>query len=194
MSAGPNDLTTLASAKAWISTSIGVTTVDDAVLQEAIAAASQYFLNKVGRPNMSTVQTYTQNYNGNGNARLFPLQDPIISVTSLSVSRVSVAASSGWPSPGYLIAPDFKSIYLLGNLFCRGIQNVALAYTAGFTAVPQDVATSTEMLIAQIYQRRQNVDKSSIALSQGGGTTSFKSWEADPFVMKTIQYWTMLHR
>jgi hypothetical protein len=192
MPVGPNDLTTLAAAKAWIATAT-MSSVDDGVIQEAVTAASQYFLNKVGRPSMSTVTSFTQRYNGNGNQQLFPLQDPIISISSLTVGCRSYPPSNG-VAPGYLIDASNKSIYLIASRFDRGIQNVVLTYSAGFTAVPQDVATSVEMLVAQMYKRRSNVDQASVAMPQGGGTTSYRSWEADPFVMRTIQYWTPMHR
>lgn len=192
MAAAPNDLTTLAAAKAWISTA-AMSSVDDNTLQAAITAASQYFLNKVGRPSMSTVSSFNQRYNGNGNQQLFPLQDPIVSVTSLTVSGRAYVESDG-VAPGYLIDSSQKSLYLISAVFVRGIQNVVINYSAGFTAVPQDVATSVNMLVAQIYKRRSNVDQSSVAMPQGGGTTSYRSWEADPFVMQTVNNWTMLHR
>lgn len=131
-----DDLTTLTDLKNFISPSVGQSTASDPVLSQLISAVSigiNRFLSRT-----LAVQTRSEVRNGNGRNSMRTLFYPL-----LNVSSVVIAPFAG--SPGATITPpagnasqlqvlswDQWFIYLVGNVFTRGQQNVTLNYTAGF--------------------------------------------------------------
>jgi hypothetical protein len=62
-------------------------------------------------------------------------------------------------------------LYLRGGVFPRGVQNVAISYTAGLASVPVDVAQACVEIVATKYKRRTNIEVSAKTLN--GETISF---------------------
>lgn len=154
------DLTTLASAKAWIG---GIeNTNNDANIQAAITAASVDFLRLTGRGMANGQDTqspfnqavnYTETYDGNGSRRQMTRNAPIQSVQSVTIQGLPVQASTGYGVPGYAIdgnakaivlnsdfggisTPQYNRFCLDGSGFTMGQQTVVLSYTAGYPATP----------------------------------------------------------
>ncbi len=112
--------------------------------------------------------SYTEVRNGNNRPRMMLNNSPITAVSSLSIDGYSIQVSSGPTVGGYTF--DNHSIYLRPGYingsgfrgygeFTRGIQNVVIAYTAGFATVPSDVAQACIELIAFKMAKRNRIDK-----------------------------------
>jgi hypothetical protein len=130
------DLTTLADLKNFISPAVGASTASDTVFAKIITAVSLGINRHLSRT--LAVAQRSEVRNGNGQPSIRALVYPIVSVTS-----VVIAPFAG--TPGTTITPpanpatqlqslswDQWFIYLVGNCFERGKQNVTLNYTGGF--------------------------------------------------------------
>lgn len=136
-------LTTLSAVKDYL----GITGDEsDGFLTRLIDAASQFALNWISRDSF-TVQTYTQNFRGNGKTSALLLNWPVQSITSVGVGGsfvpASVPGNAGLPGSGYVVS-DFRgstqSLDLYGYSFWGGAPTQVI-YTAGFrttqtTAIP----------------------------------------------------------
>lgn len=214
----PYDLTTVMVIKSWLS-SVGTPSTsitDDANIQGCISAAGAHWLQRTGRANadgslpatspLLQPVAFTEWYDGNGGARLFLRQQPIVSVQSLQINGVSMAASSGYGSAGYAIHQDGKSLilrsgggasalstraYFGGGLgFAKGLQNVQAAYTAGFQATPPDITLAAIQMVAVNYRRRSWIDQKSQAMAEGAGTVTYRDWELPPEVLRVMRAYT----
>jgi hypothetical protein len=217
VTANPIDITTLAAVKAWAAIQ---SSNEDQIVQDAITAFSNYVLNFTGRGNadgsvpstspFNAVVSYDEFYDGNGNDRLLLRNWPIVTVTSVKDSGVTIPASSSTTSPGYTIDQDRKFLVLRygGNSFTRGwggygyrgpqfsrtgwslgTQNVEVAYTAGFTVTPFDLEMCARKVVSLNYKRRQRIDQKSQAMAGGAGTVSFYDWQMDETDMQTLQFY-----
>ena len=160
------DLTTLANVKAYLSPPL-TTTNDDALLTRLVTAASQFIQAWLGRTIAETA--YNETRNGLGATRLFLRNRPVTNVTSVAVDGVAIAPASGPGQPGYLF--DDNSVYLTGTAFTRGQQNVAVAYTAGYAAMPPELEQACIALVALRYKERDRIGQASKNLA--GEVVSF---------------------
>jgi hypothetical protein len=162
MAAG--DLTILANVKAWL----GLTaTTDDATLTRLISAASalvQAYLNRT-----IAIAAYTETRNGNGRDRITLANAPLVSVQSVAVGATQIGPLAG--STGYWFEPGGSVLYLAGYGFDYGVQNVQLAYMAGYAATPLDIEQATIELIGLRYRERDRIGQVSKGLA--GETTTF---------------------
>ncbi len=165
------DLTTLANLRSWASIK---NTDDDALLERLITSVSARIETYCSR---SFDQLgYLESYDGKGTSAL-PLKNfPIVAVSSLTIDGTSVPAapdpSPANPSPnGYRFSDTMLS--LVGGLyqFCRGYQNVLVAYTAGFAAIPADVEQACIEWCAMRYRERDRIGHRSKSIQ--GETVSF---------------------
>ena len=186
---------------------------DDANIQICITAASAYSLFKLGLQDGDITEdttsplveptTYSETYNGNGKNQLFLKKRPIQSVTSLQIGNVVIPACPNGPAgvntAGYLIADDKKSLYIRNGAygftsvasfpgfgrwcFARGLQNVFVTYSAGFSSTPPDIELEVIVQVATNYKRKSWIDQKSQALANGAGTVSYRDWELPPSVL-----------
>jgi hypothetical protein len=176
---------------------------EDQLIQDAITAASDYWLWRTGRgpsdgstPATSPFVTpiaYNEWYDGNGSQRLFLRNSPIVSVQALAVSGSPMQAANGFGSSGYRIHQDGRSLilqdgggsgstitnvypggwWLGGTYFRKGVQNVNVQYTAGFATTPPDVEMACRKMVALAYKERQAIGQKSQAMAQGAGTVTW---------------------
>jgi hypothetical protein len=211
-----NDLTTLAKVKSWLLIPQD-NTKDDSDIQDVITGWSTYCLGQLGFTSMTKVQQYTELRNGNGNCQMFVRNRPIINVESVTVNGVAVPAAGDWPSMGYYVSDDQKSIMIRGvgvqrgilagygslgtystgsatsaGGFARGVGNVKLVYNAGFVRVPADLELAARKACAIHYKRKQTIDLASKAQAAGGttGTTRYRDWDIPPEVETVIDYYS----
>ena len=139
-------------------------TIDDNLLAELITAASNFIQNAyLGR--FIAEQDYIETLNGIGDkARVGVKNTPITAVASVTVNGKSVPASSGPSGRGFLWSD--REIGLIGYSFCRGFQNIILAYSAGYTAIPQDLVQVCIDLVALRYKERDRIGMSSKTLDK----------------------------
>lgn len=153
------NLTTRADVKAWL----GITSANsDAVIDRLIAAASAAAEAYMSRT--IAAADYTERGDGWSGDTFVPRRQPINSVASLSIGGVTVAASPDGIQAGYMI--DGNQVVLVGGpRFCRGRQNVVLAYNAGYATTPPDIAQAVIETVAVALKRGEHADVSSKSLA-----------------------------
>jgi hypothetical protein len=146
-----SDLAVLADVKTWLAGSSGIGSTDDALIARLITDVSGAIAAYLGRPSL-TPRMLSERFDGNGRARLFLPQYPVLQVTSLVIDTIAVGAAapplSGGPHPrGYLLEPwdglppgRPQALDLFDMVFRKGRQNVALSYSAGY-AVESEAAS-----------------------------------------------------
>jgi hypothetical protein len=188
MAAAPDDLCTLADLKAWLPNQGNN---DDATLQALISNGSAQILQYLDRTHIlaSAIGTLNELYDGNGSDRLLPHLFPIVTVTSVSVDGVVLAQSTTATSVGYLW--DTRRILLRGLIFSRGVQNVQIAYTAGYPGVPLDLKQAAIETFALAYRQRTHIGEKSNSMS-GQVTLAFDMSEIPPRAMAVINQYRRL--
>lgn len=130
------DLTTLTDLKNFISPPAAGSTASDAVLSRIITAVSLGINRHLSRT--LAVASRSEVRNGNGQSLMRTLVYPILSVASVVISPVAGAPGTtltpgnGNGSQLQTVTFDNWFVYLNGNIFRRGAQNVTLNYTAGY--------------------------------------------------------------
>ncbi|HTH96016.1 MAG TPA: phage head-tail connector protein [Stellaceae bacterium] len=162
--AAPGDLALLDDVKAWLNLA---TTGDDDLLGRLITAVSTGIVTWLGRQILSA--DYQETRDGTGGRTLAFIQAPVSAVASLTIDDRPIPAAADAHSPGYLFSASRLS--LLGYRFRPGLGNVQISYTAGYPAVPADIAQACIQLVAMRYRERDRIGLVSKGL--GGETTSF---------------------
>lgn len=193
MAAGPDDLCTLAELKAWLPNQGNN---DDANLQSLISNGSFVILNQyLNRPHIlaPVLGTLSETYDGNGSDRLLPRNFPIISVSAVSVDGVAIPASQGFSTgshvAGYLL--DSRRVMLRGFRFCRGLQNVSITYTAGYSSVPVDLKQAAIEAFALAYRQRPHIGEKSNSMG-GQVTVSFDMSDCPPRSLNVFKQYRRL--
>ncbi|HYL92768.1 MAG TPA: hypothetical protein VEW69_06385 [Alphaproteobacteria bacterium] len=166
MAAAPDDLCTLADLKAWLPNQGNN---DDANLQALISNGSMQILQYIDRPHLlaSVIGALNEIYDGNDSDRLLPHFFPIVTVTSVSVDGAAVPLATSPTAPGFLW--DSRRVLLRGYKFNRGVQNIQIAYSAGYASVPLDLKQAAIDTFALIYRQRTHIGEKSS--SMGGQLT-----------------------
>jgi len=176
MAAAPDDLCTLADLKAWLPNQCNN---DDVTLQSLITNASLQVLQFIDRPHIlaSVLGALTETYDGNDSDRLLPRQFPIIAVTGVSIDGVPIQQATNPTVAGFLW--DSRRVLLRGFRFCRGVQNVQLSYTAGYSSVPLDLRQASIEAFALAYRQRVRIGEKSNSMS-GQITIAFDMSDIPP--------------
>lgn len=172
MAAG--DLTTLGNVKAWFSPPL-TTTSDDALLTRLITAASQFIQSWLNRDIAS--QAYIETRDGDGGQKLMLGNAPITVVASVTIDGRPIPEAPDARSRGYVFGPT--TLYLQGEVFTPGFQNVTVSYTAGFGATPPEVEQACIELVALRYKERDRIGQVSKNLAGEVVAFSQKDMPAD---------------
>lgn len=129
------DLATLDAVKKYL---VVDNSNQDALIEQLIPRESRLIEQWTSRV-FPTVTRTAKRFNGHGGQTLVLPDDPIISVSSLTIDGVTIAASNG-VTPGYLI--DGAALCLVGYSFTRGKQNVVATWTAGYRDSETDTIPS----------------------------------------------------
>ena len=156
------DLCSVDDVRYWLNLKQTQTATPDLKIARLITAASQMILDLTLRDSFTAPVSYTEKRNGNNTYQIAPYKTPVLSVSSVTASygaapltiQPSVNGSTGWVNDSY-------RIYLIGNYFPWGLQNITLSYSAGFTAVPSDVRQACIELVAQKWTRSTHIDQDS---------------------------------
>lgn len=160
------DLTTLADVKAWLQTGqAAFPATDDALLTGLITAASQYIQTWLNR--QISLANYFETRDGTGGHRLQFACFPVSAVQSLMIDDQPVPAAPSSMAAGYTFSPTQLSVR--GYRFNCGAQNVAIAYTAGYSTTPPDLAQACIELVALRYRERTRIGE--VSRSLGGAET-----------------------
>jgi hypothetical protein len=156
---------------------------DNAEIQAILSGVSGVFLTECGRYLLK--RTYTgEMYDGRDERKLYLKQDPLLSVSSLTISDRVISAAATSQFPGYLIDVEQGAIVLnpstAPNRFVKGLSNIVVTYVAGLDPAStdpyylgryEDLRSNVIRQTIHEYQRRQT--ESEISRSIGGETVSF---------------------
>lgn len=187
MAAG--DLTSLANVKQWLNID---KTIDDALLQRLLSAASGFAQTWINRQFASQAYTEMRDGSGMGAGRYLMLfaNTPVTAVQSLIVDTFAIPASpdNGQLQPGYGF--DGTSIWLTGAggslgfrgsgyAFTRGRRNVVLAYTAGYSSTPLEIEQAVIELVGLRYREKERIGQVSKSIAGEVVTFSQKDMSDD---------------
>jgi hypothetical protein len=191
MAAAPDDLCTLADLKAWLPNQGNN---DDATLQALITNGSLQVLQYINRPHIlsSVLGTLNETYDGNDSDRLLPRSFPVISVAGVTVDSVPIPQAPAPWGAGFLW--DGRRILLRGGFtFTRGVQNVQIAYTAGYPAVPLDLKQAAVESFALAYRQRTHIGEKSSSMG-GQVTLAFDMSDVPPRSLSVFNQYRRLAR
>jgi hypothetical protein len=177
MTASAKDLTTVAAVVQFQSLQSSVATADAALLQALVTSASVFVATYCSREFVQA--NYRETRNGAGTAAIATLNFPISYVAQVTIDGQVIPPSTGPLVSGYVY--DDKSVRLRGCYeFCRGAQNVTIAYTAGFppNAIPEDLAQAVVEIVTAKYKRRQDLQLASRIID--GQTITFNQSDVPP--------------
>lgn len=160
--------------------------------------------------------SYDEFYDGSGTMRQ-PIRNwPITKVSKVNISGQDIPQSTSINVWGWVVDQDGKFITLRGGYnptvatfqnyryqggrygygagvqgpgFCAGVQNVEIAYTAGFNGVPFDLEMAARKVVALNYKKRGWIGLRTQAMAAGAGTVSYATWEMEPQDERTIHYY-----
>lgn len=155
---------------------IGITG-EVALLENLIHEASRFLVSFCGRTFVST--TFTEYYDGSGEAELILRVRPVISVTSVHEDSLRAFGSSVLIDSGDYMVLKEQGIIRLWNTraaFIRGAAVVKVVYVAGWATIPYDIQQAVKELVALKYfkqnKRRHGVDSETIGETTTGFNTS----------------------
>ena len=147
----------------------------DTYLAKVISRVSKAIESKTKRElkERSSIEEYLD---GGGSNLLMPAQYPITAIASIYVDNDrGFAASSLVSTTDYVIDQSKISIRGLGGyLWPRGIQNVKLTYTYGYSTIPEDIELACLLWCQDIWHKGKIGDgddrlgKASETTDQGG--------------------------
>lgn len=184
MSAGPNDLTDLNTLK----TTLRVThSNDDALLQILITNVSDFIQKWLNRTFAVTNYTDIIDGQGYGAQKIILANTPIVSVTSVTICGVVLnnVAITDNKTPGY----RYDSNYIYLNCYCltKGIANVQVSYSSGYTTTPYSVQQACNELVALAYKEISRVGEASKVVS--GETVAYITKDMQARVATTLGNW-----
>jgi hypothetical protein len=181
------DLCALADVTAWLQTGQNpFPATDDALLARLITAASQFIQSWLQR--QIAVSDWIEIRDGNGGQRLTFANMPVSNVIALSIDGLAIppTPTDGRLGAGYVFSPT--ELALRGYVFTRRAQNVVVTYTAGYAAVPPDIAQACIELVCQRYRERSRTGEVSKALMSGETVTYSQKDMSDDIRTLLLQY------
>lgn len=128
----------------------------EAEAMAAIAAASSYLTQKIGRPAWSA--TYTERLSGDGGRNLETTYWPITSVASVyiddTLQTVIDSTDSVDSGEDLYLPPHGLWIEHRDGGFPEGRGNVLITYTAGFVVIPEALQQAAAMVAALLLAER----------------------------------------
>lgn len=179
--ADPRDLCALADVKAWLNFA---SSGDDALLASLITHVSVFIETSLNRAVLSAA--YSETRDGSGGRTLAFGVTPVTAINSLTVNGRAIPPAPDNFHPGYRFGPSRLSLY--GFRFTPGLDNVQVSYTAGFSAVPPDLAQACIQLVALRYRERDRIGLVSKGL--GGEATAFLQKAMTDDVAGVLQRYT----
>ncbi len=169
----------IASGGASVPTAVAA--VDDALLDDLVAAASDDLANYCGR-NFG-ITNYTETRDGTGTNVLVLQNWPVTSIDSLSIIGPRQSVSAITPTQPLTQNVDFVfgatgTVQLYSLRFPKGVANVIAVYNAGYAAVPADLAHAAAKWGAIRYREFDRLGQRSKAM--GGETVNFDISEFAP--------------
>jgi hypothetical protein len=213
------DLTTLADVRAWLQTGPQpYPATDDALLARLVTAASGLVTQWLNRPVLSGDWQEVRDGLGSYTSEVSFVcaVQPVTAVILVVVDGVTIPADPTGYLPSFVpaapgsISPSFLTptsstagyVYTPSAISVRGYwvprkrACVLLRYTAGFAAVPPDIAQATIELVCRKYRERTRIGE--VSKSLGGGetaryeTTSFSLRDMASDIQLLLQQYRMV--
>lgn len=173
-------LTTLANVKEYLQIN-PLDTYADNLLKRMIDAASVTIERFCGRTFLQA--TYNEVIDGTGQRKM-PLRNvPVSAVASVTINGQPVPARPAVTGNGFTF--DKYGVRLTGYAFTIGLDNVAITYTAGFAAVPDDVDMACCELVSLRYKTIDRLGVTSKSLA--GESISFNTGDFSDPVRRTLE-------
>jgi hypothetical protein len=153
------------------------------LLTRLITAASTFIQSHLNRVFKSA--SYTEYRDGSGGHAMVFAAYPVTAVSQVVVDGQEIPVSITPGAAGYVYNPT--AVKLIGYRFHLGMNNVKLAYTAGYTSIPLDIAQVTVDLVARKYKERDRIGISSKVIG-GENVTFITSDLTDEFKSLLRQY------
>jgi hypothetical protein len=144
----------------------GYVSTDDILLTRLISSASDFIESWLNR--RFDIETYTDVRDGTGTNRMMAANYPILSISNVTINNQNIQPSDG-QSFGY--RNDLNRIWLVGGTFSRGIGNVQVTYSAGYSTVPPAIEQGCIELVAQKYFLKDRIGVNSKVIN--GETVSY---------------------
>jgi len=177
------DLITLTDVKAWLK--IGQSDfpiTDDALLTRLVSAASQYIQSWLNRQIASA--DYFEVRDGTGGETLQFACFPVTEVAAVTIDGQVVPRATSTVASGYAFSPTQLSVR--SYRFSRGLQNIAISYTAGYATVPPDIAQACIELVSLRYRERSRIGELSRSLG-GAETVAFSQKDLSDGIKTLLQ-------
>ena len=154
------DLCVLADVKSYLGITVSTT---DSILSLLITNASAFIASYCNRKFAS--QNYTETRNGSGGYRVYCNNSPVTAVSSVTVDGYAIPQALSPTMYGFTF--DTSLIYIrqgipnsgTPNTFQKGVQNITVAYTAGYVTTPPDLSMACIELVASKFAKRDRIDK-----------------------------------
>lgn len=179
MAVNTYSLITLDNVKLFIGLSNSTSDVDD-LIEDLIDRISTSFETYCDRKFLS--REYTEYYDGVGEDKLFVDQYPIITISGIWDDR-----DWGWASDTivdsdyYRISNNGWFVVFNNTVLLDYQQNVKIAYTAGYSTIPDDLKQACIEEVARTYKNKNQIDISSKTLIDGS-----VSYVVTDFLPKTL--------
>jgi hypothetical protein len=147
---------------------------EDDFLQDLIDEVEEWLKTYLGRELESA--EYIEKYDGDGTKELITKQSPITEFTKLEIYSGFLNGSEIWNewTQGIhfnrMVIKDVL-LYIDGTVFPKGIQNIRLTYTAGYTSIPKEIKLRAKELLVIVYNETRgmrSIGVSSTTKSGGG--------------------------
>jgi hypothetical protein len=110
---------------------------------------------------------------------------PVTAVLSLIIDDQAVPAASQFNAAGYRFSSTQLSVR--GYSFNRGAQNVVIAYTAGYSTTPPEVAQACIELVSLRYRERSRIGEISRSLGGGAETVAYAQKDMTDAIKTLLQ-------
>lgn len=143
-------------------------------------------------------------YDGNGTNELYPRDIPVTAITTLQVFEgMNSDDTEDWETwrvadddyTRLLIRKNGLVIFMDGNVFPKGNQNIKLTYTAGYTSVtlPQDIQGVCKELMILKYKGIDQRALGTPSISLGVGSSGSYTYELDEDkILKKIEHYKLI--
>jgi uncharacterized phiE125 gp8 family phage protein len=179
-----NAIITLAEIREYLAIKNTDTSADD-FLQRWINEATRALEQKLRGPVVE--QTFTEIYNGSGSSKLVVNKKPITALATPAADDLEYRThpKNAWQTleaDEDLIFIDPKEpwyIYLYSNTFPAGVQNIQVAYKAGYATIPGEIRRAATEMVAEMFHEskhgtgRLGQQARSKSIQGGSSTDSF---------------------
>jgi len=172
-------LTTLAAVKLYMGiTDTSLDTQIAALIPRAQVGIESYISRSI------ELGARTETRDGNGGTVMMLREHPVASVQSLTIDGITIPQAAAAGRPGWRLTSQ-RLILLNGYRFNADVQNVDVAYTAGFATVPGDIEQACIEVVALMYRRPDHLDFSSKTLA--GETIAYLTGDMTPSAKATLK-------